>query len=85
MHVQSFVVCIVGKMAQDVVKVLSCHSHLVKLVFGGFHPYMLLLSFRNLFCELFLLFFCLFFVALLLGTLREKSGEREAKGKMHGL
>ena len=39
MHVVSFVVCIVGKMAQDVrrdgVKVLWCHSHLVWLVFEG--------------------------------------------------
>ena len=62
MHVQSFVVCIVGKMAQEVVKVLLRHSHLVRLVFGGFHPYMLLLSFRKLFCELFLLFFFVCFL-----------------------
>ena len=40
-HVESLVVCIVGKMAQDVgmvwngVKVLWCHSHLVWLVFEG--------------------------------------------------
>ena len=38
MHVDSFVVCIVGKMAQDGVKILWCHSHLVWLVFEGSIP-----------------------------------------------
>ena len=34
-------------------KVLWCYSHLVWLVFLGFHPYMHLFSFRKLFCDLF--------------------------------
>ena len=38
MHVESFVVCVVGKMAQDGVKVLWCHSHLVWLVFEASIP-----------------------------------------------
>ena len=42
MHVESFVVCIVGKIAQDVrrdgVKALWCHSHLVWLVFEASIP-----------------------------------------------
>ena len=35
-HVESFVACIVSKMAQDVcVELLPCHSHLVRWVFEG--------------------------------------------------
>ena len=38
MHVESFVVCILGTRCRDGVKVLWCRSHLVWLVFEGSIP-----------------------------------------------
>ena len=59
MHVESFVVCIVGKMAQDVGMVWKCCGVVPSCLAGfcGFHPYLHLFSFRKLFCVLFLFFF----------------------------
>ena len=56
--------CILGKMEQDVgmVESIAVLSPSSMVSFGGFHPYMRLFSFRNLFCDLFLsvLFFVFF-------------------------
>ena len=83
MHVESFVVYIVGNLngtkCRDGVKVLWCHSHLVWLFFLGFHPYMRLFSFRKLFvtrscCFFFFrsFFFCVCFVLLFRNGKREE-------------
>ena len=52
-----------GTRCRDGVKVFWCHSHLVWLVFLGFHPYRHLFSFRKFFvtcsCCFFLCVFCI--------------------------
>ena len=58
MHVESFVVCIVGKSGtrcRDGVKVLWCHSYLFWLVFEGSIPtlHVLVLS-QKTFCDLYI-------------------------------
>ena len=69
MHVEGFVVCMFGKMAQDVgmvhVEVLWWHSHLVCLVFEGTIPTCACLYLAKKFvtcvcCFFFCFFFCLF-------------------------
>ena len=42
-----------GTRCRDGVKVLWRHSHLIWLVFVGFHPYRHLFSFRKVFCDLY--------------------------------
>ena len=58
MHVESFLVCIVGKMAHDVgwceCVVVSFPSCLAG--FLGFHPYMRLFSLGKLFCDLYTIY-----------------------------
>ena len=80
MHVESFVVYIVGNLngtrCRDGVKVLWCHSNLVCMVgFLGFHLYMHVLVFiQKTFCDLFLMFFvcvCVF-VLLFRNGIREE-------------
>ena len=77
--------CIVGNVngtrCRDGVKVLWCHSHLVRLVFLGFHPYMHLFSFRKLFVTCSCYFFCCLFVLLFRNGKREERWEGRPRGR----
>ena len=80
-RLESFVVCIVGKMAQDVGMVWNCYVSFPSSLVGfwGSHPYMHLFSFRKLFCDLFLLcFFCIF---IFRDSKREETWEGRPRGR----
>ena len=63
-----------GTRCRGGVKVLWCHSHLVRLVVEGSILTCSCFSFRKLFCDLFLLYF--FF-----GMVKEKRGGRTGQGE----